>query len=165
VSVADWTVRAATTDDVPAIIALFAEVAREGRWIATEWPFDVPAYEERYRNSLLEGRMVAWIATAADLLAGQLSAHELEADEPQVGMFVAPAFRGHGIGRALVDAVSAWAGARGARALGLRVYPDNVAARALYRATGFVEVAFEPQSVPRRDGSFRDALYLRKTLA
>ncbi len=160
-----WSVRPACGDDAPAIVALFAEVAREGRWIATEWPFDVAGYERNFRNALRDRLMVAWVAHEGAQLVGQLSAHDLERDEPQLGMLVAASHRGRGIGRALIEAVGAWARARGARALGLRVFPDNAAALALYRATGFTDVALERASIPRRDGTRRDALRMRKTLA
>ncbi len=164
-SAASWAVRAVTAEDVPSIIALFAEIAREGRWIATEWPFDVPAYERRYRNALVGGSLRGWVATTGDALIGHLSVHDLDADEPQLGMYVAASHRGCGIGRALIEAVSDWARERGTRSLGLRVYPDNDSARALYRATGFVEVGLERQAIPRRDGSRRDVIRMRKPLA
>ncbi len=54
-----------------------------------------------------------------------------------VGMFVDPADRGRGVGRALVEAVTAWARARGAGCLSLWVGSANNPAIALYAACGF----------------------------
>jgi ribosomal protein S18 acetylase RimI-like enzyme len=52
-------------------------------------------------------------------------------------MWVAPEHRGHGVGRALVDAVAAWAASRGARSLELTVTCGNTAAIRLYESAGF----------------------------
>jgi GNAT superfamily N-acetyltransferase len=76
-----------------------------------------------------------WIGLASDLAA--------DPDEPDkaepvlVGMFVAPAERGRGVGGALVGAVVAWARARGSARLSLWVTVGNEAAIALYEKCGF----------------------------
>jgi len=54
-----------------------------------------------------------------------------------VGMFVAPAERGQGAGFALVEAVAAWARARGAARLHLWVTATNAPAIALYHRCRF----------------------------
>src|SRR5262245_23828608 len=54
-----------------------------------------------------------------------------------VGMFVAPAERGRGVGRALVDAVIAWARDRRATALCLWVTSTNYSAIKLYTCCDF----------------------------
>ena len=65
------------------------------------------------------------------------------ADDPDgpgsilVGMFVDAAERGRGVGRALVEAVTAWARAREAGCLALWVGSANNPAIALYAACGF----------------------------
>jgi ribosomal protein S18 acetylase RimI-like enzyme len=58
-----------------------------------------------------------------------------------VSMWIAPAARGRGAARALVEAVCAWARARGCREVTLEVTDANAPARALYRSCGFVETA------------------------
>ena len=64
-----------------------------------------------------------------------------EAGEPAtvviVSMWVDPAYRDRGIGRALLDAVTGWARAHGAVRAVLSVVETNAAAVALYRRTGF----------------------------
>jgi ribosomal protein S18 acetylase RimI-like enzyme len=57
-------------------------------------------------------------------------------------LFVAPAARRTGAGRALVRACAAEARAAGAVAVQLQTAPDNHAAQALYRAEGFEPDAF-----------------------
>ena len=61
------------------------------------------------------------------------------------GLWVDPASRGSGAGRALVDAVVDWARARRARELDLWVVTTNAAAIALYERTGFRETG---KSIP-----------------
>lgn len=66
-------------------------------------------------------------------------------DVALVGMWVEPAARGAGVGRALVEAVAAWAADTGRQRLVLWVVEENAAARALYRHAGFQETgACEP---------------------
>jgi [ribosomal protein S18]-alanine N-acetyltransferase len=74
---------------------------------------------------------------------------------------VTEAHRRRGLGRLLVDALAAEAARRGCEAVLLEVAEDNVTARALYAAAGYVEIA-------RRDdyyGRGRSALVLRLGLA
>ncbi|MCU0635114.1 MAG: ribosomal protein S18-alanine N-acetyltransferase [Gemmatimonadaceae bacterium] len=63
------------------------------------------------------------------------------ADEAEIAnIAVAPAHRGHGLGRRLLDAALAEARDRGVRTVFLEVRPSNAPALLLYRSAGFVEV-------------------------
>jgi RimJ/RimL family protein N-acetyltransferase len=159
-----WTLRPKGERDVEAVVALLAEVAREGRWIATEWPFDVAARVREQRDALLARRCVGWVALDGRELVGDLTVFDLAQDEPELGMIVAASHRGRGIGRALLDRAAGWARVNARTALRLRVFPDNEPALRLYRAAGFVDVVVEPQAIPRRDGSARDAILMRRPL-
>jgi GNAT superfamily N-acetyltransferase len=53
-------------------------------------------------------------------------------------MWVAPAARRRGVGRALVDACTAWATGWGCASLGLNVVVENAGALAAYERAGFV---------------------------
>lgn len=75
-------------------------------------------------------------------------------------MWVAPAARGGGLGRALVDAVVAWARGRGADQVILRISDGNVGARRLYEAAGFV--LDEHDREPLREGSSVVTLGMRR---
>ena len=79
------------------------------------------------------------------------------------GVFVQPAHRGHGIGRALVDAAVHTAIACGFAAVRLRVVAGNTAAERLYRAAGFRPLAVVP-GVVLGDGVARDEVEMRRDL-
>jgi ribosomal protein S18 acetylase RimI-like enzyme len=76
------------------------------------------------------------------------------------GMFVAPDFRGQGIGRALLEeTIERAAQMPGVRWLNLDVVAGNDAARALYASRGFVSFGLEPEA-NAVDGEFRDLEYM-----
>jgi len=156
-----WTIRPSGERDAGPVVELLAEVAREGRFIATEWPFDVEARAQAMRDAILERRAVGWVAEDGRRIVGDLRLSEIAGQEPELGMLVRASYRGRGIGTALMAAALAWARANGKPALTLRVFPDNEPALALYRAHGFVEVELQRRAVPRRDGSAWDALLMR----
>jgi GNAT superfamily N-acetyltransferase len=95
---------------------------------------------------------------------GTATGAEYEA-EPSVAhvyaMWVAPDARGAGVGRALLEAVSGWARARGCHRLVLAVTESNETARRFYGAFGFVETG-ERRTL--REGSEMQTLILSKPL-
>lgn len=77
----------------------------------------------------------AWIGMAGcrfDSSRPQSPAH-------MISMWVAPPYRGQGLGRMLVERIAGWARDAGARRLELCVTEGNVAAVALYVRSGFTE--------------------------
>lgn len=160
-----WTIRPTGERDTAAVVELLADVAREGRFIATEWPFDAEARAQAMRDAILERRVVGWVAVDGQRIVGDLRLWEIAGPEPELGMLVRASHRGRGIGAALIAAARAWARANGKTALTLRVFPDNETALALYRANGFVDVELQRRAVPRRDGSAWDALLMRCEIA
>ena len=161
---ATWMIRPVGERDVDAVVTLLADVAREGNYIATEWPFDVGARARALRDALLLRRSVGWIAVDGRELVGELSVIDVTQEEPEIGMLVGAPHRGRGIGRALLEHAFAWARTNGKPALTLRVFPDNERARALYRGTGFADVSLQPDGVVRRDGTGRDVLVMRRPI-
>ena len=134
------TTRLATADDIPAIVAQFAAVAAEGKWIRTQAPVDVAERERRFAASLESGASIMLIAEERGALVGQLSLW-LRDGRAHLGMMVAATERGRGIGRALMEQAFGEARAREILSIDLEVYGHNGAARALYRSLGFVESA------------------------
>ncbi|SCE73780.1 Acetyltransferase (GNAT) family protein [Micromonospora coriariae] len=76
-----------------------------------------------------------------------------------ISMWVHPEARGHKVGHQLVEAVADWARAGGADRLRLSVMPDNAAAKALYRRTGFSRTDELGDLLP--DGVRREQVMLR----
>jgi ribosomal-protein-alanine N-acetyltransferase len=108
------------------------------------------------------GRLLAMPGAHALATAAGFVLFRLAADEAEILMLaVLPEARRRGLGRRLVEAAAAMAGRRGARAMFLEVAAGNAAARALYAATGFVEVGTRPGYYP--DGEA--ALVLRRALS
>jgi ribosomal protein S18 acetylase RimI-like enzyme len=64
-----------------------------------------------------------------------------------VGMYVAPEFAGHGIGRALVDVLLADARADGIELIVLTVTDGNAKAAQLYERCGFRSFGIEPHAI------------------
>ena len=94
--------------------------AREVQLSDVEW---------RQRATNMTGEMgVGFLAMDEETSCGIVGAL-LDQQEPGkaqiISMWVAPAYRRHGIGRALVDAIKSWAQARGLRTLYLMVTSCN----------------------------------------
>src|ERR1700716_4620231 len=68
-----WTVRPMGERDAAAVVELLAQIAREGSYIATEWPFDQAARTRTIRDALLLRRSVGWIAVDGRELIGELT--------------------------------------------------------------------------------------------
>jgi ribosomal protein S18 acetylase RimI-like enzyme len=61
-------------------------------------------------------------------------------------MWVDPAARGRGVGRALLDAVDRWGAGWGAREVVLWVFESNRAAMRLYETSGFEHITSGPDA-------------------
>ena len=113
-------------------LAFGSTLAREQAYEAEKW--------ERWAADAARGdRQAVFVVEPAAGLANGV----LDADEPDLAhlfaMWIAPQARGTGAGRALVEAVVAWATERGATRLTTSVTEGNDAGAALYRATGFAD--------------------------
>ena len=142
-------VRAATLADVPAMVALLHDVAGEGRWIGTEAPFDLAERARRLAEVMEAGRFIGFVAVADGQTIGQLTLRLLDG-RGRLGMVVAAAHRGHGVGRALIMAAVAAARERGLVAIDLDVFAHNAAAIGLYRSCGFVTSGVPTRTYPCR---------------
>jgi RimJ/RimL family protein N-acetyltransferase len=79
------------------------------------------------------------------------------------GLAVAPAHRGRGVGRALVEAAVDAAREHGARRITLRVLAPNAPARALYDACGFIVEGVQRDEF-LLDGRYVDDVLMALTL-
>jgi GNAT superfamily N-acetyltransferase len=156
----DWErlrdVRLAALRDAPDAFAVTLEAAEgqpQRRWegwaTGDEWGAQVATFVEEPS----EGAPFAAMATAARF-----------PDEPDVAhlfaMWVAPASRRDGIGRALVHRVVSWASEHGAAEVRLRVTEGNDGALRLYESCGFV---LDPEDrEPLREGSELETIGMRR---
>ena len=95
---------------------------------------------EEWSARLADPDGATFIAIADGEDVGLATGRDYEGHEGAAGLFgmwVAPSHRGRGIGGALVDAVVAWARARGSGRLLLDVADANAPAIALYERKGF----------------------------
>ena len=136
-------VRPARPRDAGSFLDLYRAVAAEGRFIRTERVTgSVRAYRRRLRASWTE-REATLVALAGDRVVGSLGIqrdeHPVTRHVATLGMHVGADWRGMGIGTALLSEALRWARSVGVEKLELSVYPDNLAAREMYRRFGFVE--------------------------
>jgi phosphinothricin acetyltransferase len=79
------------------------------------------------------------------------------------GVYVDPAARGRGVGRALLEALAEAAEASGYHKLTSRVFTTNAASLALHRACGFTEVGVQRRH-GRLDGEWKDTVLVERLL-
>ena len=144
--------RPARDADRMPLALLFAGVAEELDWIATEPPVDV---EARARAWSIDAILVA--AAAAEIL-GFLYLERSRHGFGEIAMAVAPGYSGRGVGSELLAAAIDTARADGMHKLCLSVFAHNEAAIGLYRKHGFVEEGRRVKHYRRADGQLWDAL-------
>jgi RimJ/RimL family protein N-acetyltransferase len=138
------TVRVADRADLDGLFDLLVAVAGEGRWIGTEAPVDVERRRRRMLEDIQGQEAVVLVAEAGGEPVGQLDLHLARYGVADLGMLVAAAWRGRGVGTALLRAGIDQARGAGAHKVALQVWPHNTAALALYEKFGF-----------RREGQLR----------
>jgi phosphinothricin acetyltransferase len=81
----------------------------------------------------------------------------------EFSVYVARERRGHGLGRAAMEALAAECESRGYWKLVSRIFPENEASRGLCRALGFREVGVYRRHA-RLDGEWRDCVIVELLL-
>lgn len=153
-------VRQARPDDARAMAELLAAVADERDGIATEPPVDVEAQTEKFAGSA-DGTIVA---VAAGEIVGMLHVEPSIFGSGNLAMAVAQAWRGRGVGSALLAAAIDHARARGLHKLSLDVFPHNEAAIALYLKFGFVQEGKRVKHYRRASGELWDSIVMGRLL-
>lgn len=149
--IAAGVIATAQPSDLAAILALEEAGFDSGaRWTEASWLDELRGTDRRVLVDRGDGELRG--AATFQLVAGTADLHRV---------VVAPAHRGRGIGRGLVEAGIAWAAERRAHRVLLEVEHDNAAALALYRGLGFTDLA------RRHDyyGTGRHALVMRHDIA
>jgi ribosomal protein S18 acetylase RimI-like enzyme len=149
--------------DVDAVLLLFDAVAAERLWIGTEPGYDRTKYRDMFGFSLSNGNGI-FVAQSGGRVVGVISEHRHDPYGRTIGMLVDEAYRGCGIGTALLGRLIDWARERYVSHLSLLVFPHNERALALYRKFDFVEVDKAAMQIPRESGEAWDAILMRKDL-
>jgi RimJ/RimL family protein N-acetyltransferase len=167
---ADFAVRHATGSDVEAMMAQFAGVVAEERWLGTEPGFDRRARAEGLRGQLAEpATHGVFLAVAGDgagdgdghgEVVGQIGVHRHDYGVAELGMAVSAGWRRRGVGRALLDAAVAWARQHDVHKLALQCWAHNEAALALYGRAGFVWEGYLDRHYARRNGELWGAVVM-----
>ena len=139
---------------------MLAEVAGEGRWIATEAPVDVGRRRRRMVEDIEREDAVVLVAEAGGEPVGELGLHLARYGVADLGMAVAAGWRGRGIGSALLAEAIDRARKAGAHKVALQVWPHNSAAIALYERFGFQREGYLTRHYRRRSGELWDAVIM-----
>jgi ribosomal protein S18 acetylase RimI-like enzyme len=139
---------------------MLVEVAGEGRWIATEAPVDVDQRRRRVVEDVEREDAIMLVAEVGGQVVGELGLYLARYGVADLGMAVAPGWRGRGIGSALLAEAIDRAGKAGAHKIALQVWPHNTAAIALYERFGFQREGYLTRHYRRRSGELWDAVVM-----
>lgn len=166
------TVREATPSDAAALLAHLKALAAEPGINIPLAPDEITMTLDQEKALLADiaesPSAIMLVAEADGALVGELS---LKAISPRravrhvatLGMSVAQAWRGKGVGRALLTDVLAWAPTAGIKRVELYVYARNAPAIALYERFGFA-VEGRRRSFIREGDAYLDDLVMAKLL-
>jgi ribosomal protein S18 acetylase RimI-like enzyme len=154
--VAEFAIREARADDARAMARLFAAVAEERNGIASEPPVDLEQRAQLFARTA----DTSIVAEAGGEIVGMLSVEVGRFGFGDLGMLVDAAWRGRGVGTALVQAGIERARAQGLHKLCLEVFSTNGAAIALYRKFGFVEEGVRVKQYRRASGELWDSIVM-----
>lgn len=121
--------------------AFSSTYARESQFPDEEWR----RRAERCSGDGKDAMFMAFENEAVCGIAGTLRDPENAGRAQLVSMWVDPAHRRAGVGKALIDAVVEWNSARGVAELAMMVTDVNVAAIALYERLGFAKTGVTEQ--------------------
>ena len=148
----DFTIRAGRKDDAAEAARLWMRSAEEHT--AHDRVYETaPGAEKTMRRFLVDvansGYSFLFVAAAGDRTVGFISG-ELRQGSPTFlprtwasvdDVFVEPAYRNRGMGRALLQSVRDWAHERGADGISLQVAAANARGRKFYEDLGFREIS------------------------
>jgi RimJ/RimL family protein N-acetyltransferase len=156
----DLGVRPATVEDVEAIVDLYVQVGEEGWFIAAEPPID-----RHERRLWLEHRLdkpwtLVLVAEAGGEVIGYLTAVGSEREPAEIGLGVAQAWRGLGVGRRLVEATIHWGRDHGVHKLAVEVFTHNHPTLALFEHLGFHREGLRRRHYRRQNGALWDVVVM-----
>lgn len=125
--------------------------------------YEYPWTPGNFADSLQAGYSM-WVREAEGEVIGYYALMAAAGEAHLLNLTIAPMWRRHGLGRDLLDHSLARACDHKAGSVFLEVRSSNTAAIALYRSSGFVDLAVRRGYYPSRDGR-EDALIMKKDLA
>jgi L-amino acid N-acyltransferase YncA len=156
-------VRAMTTEDWPAVEAIYAEGIATGH---ATFETTTPSWDEfdrgRHRDhrfvAVEDGDVLGWAALSPT------SSRPCYAGVAEHSVYVASAARGRGVGRVLMEALLESADAGGVWTVQTSIFPENEASLALHERVGF-RVVGRRERIAQLDGAWRDTLLLERRSA
>lgn len=153
-------IRAMTSEDWPAVEAIYAEgIATGEATFETEPPsfaeFEAGRLREHRLVAVEDGEVVGWAALSPT------SSRACYAGVVEHSVYVAERARGRGIGSALMDALVASADASSVWTIQTSIFPENAASLALHEKAGF-RVVGRRERIAQLRGVWRDTLLLER---
>jgi L-amino acid N-acyltransferase YncA len=153
-------IEAMTDAHAAAVLAIYQAGMDEGN---ATFETRAPGWEEFTTARLACHRYVAvtgtgvlgWVAASA------VSARLVYRGVVEHSVYVHPAARGQGLGRALLDALIASTEVAGIWTIQSSIFPENAASAALHRAAGF-RVVGTRERVGQHHGRWRDAVLIER---
>ncbi|MEW5966076.1 MAG: ribosomal protein S18-alanine N-acetyltransferase [Pseudomonadota bacterium] len=124
--------------------------------------YEYPWTPGNFADSLKAGYSM-WVREAEGEVIGYYAMMIAAGEAHLLNLTIAPIWRGHGLGRDLLEHCLAGACDHKAESVFLEVRASNIAAIGLYHSSGFVDLAVRRGYYPARDGR-EDALIMKKTL-
>jgi putative acetyltransferase len=158
-------IRLADPKDAADLVALAEAVGSEPEgWLISDSRWRSVGDERRYLRAVRKHPDAAvFVAETGDGVVGRLSVardpHPASRHVADLGLMVAAAARGRGIGFALLGEAVAWARQVGVRKLELHVFPHNEPAIRLYERFGFVREGYRTGHY-RRGQEYVDAILM-----
>jgi len=147
--------------DAQAVLEIYAHGIATGD---ATFETDVPRWEEWDAAHLAAPRLVARGADGAVLgwcALTHVSRRAVYAGVKEESVYVAPAARGRGVGRALLEAMCRESEAAGIWTLQTGIFPENVASIALHEACGF-RVLGVRERIGLHLGKWRDVVFMER---
>jgi len=153
-------IRPLTPADWPAVERIYAEgIATGNATFETEPPtweeFDAGRLAENRLVAVEDGEVVGWAALSPT------SRRECYAGVAEHSVYVTESARGHGTGRALMEALIEGAQTAGIWTIQTSIFPENAASLALHEGVGF-RVVGRRERIARLDGEWRDTLLIER---
>ncbi|MEU4624856.1 N-acetyltransferase family protein [Actinoplanes sp. NPDC023801] len=157
-------IRPMRATDAPAVLAIYQAGLDSGD---ASFEVTAPAWETFDRTRLRAHRLVAVDGAGAVLgwvAVSPVSARPVYAGVVEHSVYVDPATRGRGAGRALLQALIASTESAGIWTIQSGVFPENTASLALHTACGFRVVGVRERvgRHPGRPGRWRDVVLLER---